>query len=282
MKQSGVPICSLCKCHTQEIFVKDNISYFACTCCGFRFSQPDGNPNFETTYDKLEDGYKVYLRKQSKESHTFKRYLKWIESFIKLDENRSLLEIGCGSGAFFSFVEKNRKISMTGLEPSPSIYSEFNLRTKNIHCMTLNEFIKTGHQPFNVVVFFEMLEHLDKDSIPEFFCDLEKMTQIGSYIFFSIPATDSAVARIMGKYWHQYQKYHLSFFNEKCLSDYLENTPFRILDSRAISRTVSVNYVLNYFLNFILKLNKKVRTGEDLFFPYNIYDLSWIALKRVR
>lgn len=273
-------LCPLCISKAKQIFIKDKVPYFACPSCSFRFSLPDRNPNFETTYDELEDNYKEYLKKQSKEKNTFKRYLKWIESFVALRENLNILEIGCGSGAFFSFIEQNRSIKITGLEPSKSIYSVFNLNSKNIFCKTLEEFAETEYEHFDVVIFFEVLEHLD--NIPEFFCNLEKVTKKDSYIFFSIPVSDSFIARIMGKYWHQYQKYHLSFFNKKSLSTYLENSPFRILDSRSISRTISLNYLLSYFLNFILKSDKKIHLGKNVYFPFNIFDLSWVALKRGR
>jgi 2-polyprenyl-3-methyl-5-hydroxy-6-metoxy-1,4-benzoquinol methylase len=270
--------CPLCSGGARQLFIKDDIAYFVCTSCSFRFSNPDENANFETSYSELEDAYKAYLQKQSKEVNTFQRYLNWIESFTPLNKDSNVLEIGCGSSAFFSYLENNRAVKITGLEPSQALFDAFKLEKKNIFCKTLKKLAETGPAPYDAVIFFEVLEHVD--DIPDFFEDLKRVTRKGSFIFLSAPNTDSFVARVMGRYWHQYHKYHLSYFNNESLLRWLEKTPFRQRDTRTIWRTISLNYLLNYLLNFMLKSESKTDLGKNIYFPFNIYDLFWVVLER--
>ncbi len=74
--------CSLCDGDgVRELFRRDAIPYYRCLGCGFVFSRPDRNANFETDFADYEPAYGRYLEGSPDAQPNFDALLAWASEF---------------------------------------------------------------------------------------------------------------------------------------------------------------------------------------------------------
>lgn len=98
-----------------------------------------------------------------------------------------LLDIGCGLGDFL-FKAQQAGYSVTGIDLSPNCIKVASQRfgIKNLYPMTLEEFVtKHPHNKYDVITFFEVLEHLD--NVSDFLSQVKMLLKPGGYIACSVP-----------------------------------------------------------------------------------------------
>jgi len=70
-----------------------------------------------------------------------------------------VLDVGAGTGEFLSYMQ-DQGYEVVGLEPSSKIGEKAKSKGLEIHNKTVEEFVGSGHNSFDVVTLFHVLEHV--------------------------------------------------------------------------------------------------------------------------
>jgi len=150
---------------------------------------------------------KKHLQKIS-ENHNFFKY------FPK-EVNGRLLDVGCGSGNFIYCANRIRDFEVWGVDLSKEYVNkakrEFKIET--IFAMSLEEFYyyaKERNLKFDVITFFEVLEHQDKPK--EFLEMVRNLLKEGGWIAGSVP--NRIISRFL---WSDYPPHHFLRFSKQAL-----------------------------------------------------------------
>jgi len=276
------PPCPLCHHTSGPLFTKDGISYYTCPECTFQFSTPGENHNFKDDFSSYEPSYQSYFSDQKKLSGNAHQLTNWIGDQAKVTSSTRYLEIGCGSGDFLSWTKKHFNLDdAIGLEPSRGLFEHFQLENMGIRPLTLHDYVVSESPAvFDVVTFLDVLEHLS--DVPSFFKDLERVTQPGSRVLFSTPTTDAFLVRVLGKRWHHYNRYHTSYFNQKCLDQFLVTSAFTPCSCLRLSKRYRLDYLLSYGQDFFFGTHQKISSGSlgKFTIPLNLFDIMYVTLER--
>lgn len=274
--------CPLCADEKKTArFVKDNIPYYACSACDFLFSKPDTNANFPDSLESYEESYLDYMSEGVTDRKKHEALKRWIERKAAL-AGKELLDVGAGSGKWVQFLRQN-DVDALGLEPAAQIYEHFLKSQSGFFCQTTSEFLKDNQQKkFDVVTSFDVLEHIEDPR--SFLKDIHGLLKPGGYCILSLPNAGSVLPKIIGKHWHHYNKYHMSFFTRRSLNSLCQDIGFEEELFAHLGRVQSMGYIVQYFFDFILenKAMSSPRFLDNVFVPINFFDTMYLVFKKNR
>ncbi len=141
-----------------------------------------------------------------------------------------LLDAGCGDGRFLRYA-KEKGFEVWGIDfDKKSVESaKRNLGIDTVFAMSLEEFYeyaKEKNLKFDVITFFEVLEHQDK---PREFLEMVKgLLREGGYIAGSVPNRERLFVEIGWKYFHgDYPPHHFLRFSKSSLEKALIFSGFK-------------------------------------------------------
>jgi 2-polyprenyl-3-methyl-5-hydroxy-6-metoxy-1,4-benzoquinol methylase len=202
-----------------------------------------GSADILQTYcsaDYEEHPYFLYskndIEKLSKER--FKNYYRALENVESVIGVGSLLDVGCGSGAFL-YIAKKRGWKVSGIEISPGLCNacERNTDITVMNCSFEEANLQENH--YDLVAFWDIIEHVLNPS----YC-IEKARSLlrpGGVALFCTPNEDSLLAKVgwaLYKFTGHSYRYpafalhpptHTYFFSKKSLARLLENSGFEIV-----------------------------------------------------
>lgn len=133
-----------------------------------------------------------------------------------------LLDVGCEDGAFLVEVQK------LGFEAYGTDFDkaaiEAGLRRRgltNLSSRSLKEFFETTDKKFDVITFFEVLEHQDYPN--PFMEDVKNLLRKGGWIAGSVPNRDRFIIK---REFQDYPPCHFLYFSEQALRNLLERHGF--------------------------------------------------------
>jgi SAM-dependent methyltransferase len=256
---------------------KEN-NYYRCTDCGLFFLRTTGNSNFDNSLQDFEVAYLNYLSPGASDRRNHQRLLDWIQKYKQPGQN-DFLDIGCGSGKFVRFLI-SKHFKATGIEPSRVLYDQFLASEPYFFQTTSNRFlIVNPANKYDVLTVFDVLEHV-QEPMP-FLKELAALMNPGGWIFISTPDTGSLHRKLAGKYWHYFNKYHFSLFNEVNLGILASKAGLELVSTNYFSRYFSAGYLSEYFNNFILRKQARSTSTKDGFvIPVNLYDNMYCVLRK--
>jgi len=178
------------------------------------------------------------------ESEVFEYYIAFHEGVgTRLGENHKvffkhfpssvrgkLLDVGCGDGRFLRHA-KEQGFEVWGIDFDRKSVENVkrNLGINTVFAMSLEEFCEYAKQKnlkFDVITFFEVLEHQDK---PREFLEMVKgLLKEGGYIAGSVPNRERLFAGMDWKYFHgDYPPHHFLRFSKSSLEKALNFYGFR-------------------------------------------------------
>ena len=109
-------------------------------------------------------------------------------SCASLSKSSKVLEVGFGSGSFLSYA-KRKKWDICGTEANKHLV-EAGIRS-GFNVILSENFKPFGDNIFELVVAFDVLEHIHKDDLIEFFAEIKRVLKPGGVFIACFPNGDS-------------------------------------------------------------------------------------------
>lgn len=273
------PTCPLCRAlHLDLLFEKHAIPYFQCARCRFIFSTPATNANFAPTLTDFGPAYLSYLQGDSPHRRRELRALHEVVTRYTDLENRLILDVGCGGGQWVRHLRSQGYLAY-GVEPSTVVFNHFLRGEDYFYAGDIQSYAAGTDKRFDVITAFDVLEHLEAP-IP-FLQTLATLASPQAWVVLSFPDVGSLPARVLGKQWHYYNKYHLSYFSQSTLERAATQLGYQVVDTFHKGRYQSLGYIVDYLWEFVF--NKRITTRhpflDSLVFPVNFYDIRYVVLQ---
>ena len=125
-----------------------------------------------------------------------------IKNFFPRDKNASILEIGCGHGAFQYFISKNGYMNSIGVDNSESQINEAKrLNIKNVMQVDLISYLKIiKNESLDVLIAIDVIEHFSKEEIDKIIEEFYRVLKKGGIIITHQPNGESLFGGSM-RYW---------------------------------------------------------------------------------
>jgi 2-polyprenyl-3-methyl-5-hydroxy-6-metoxy-1,4-benzoquinol methylase len=275
-----MPICPVCQSRNpSELFKKRGVDYWRCDACGFRFSTPAANANLANELSDFESAYLSYLGPDPADDRNFANLVRWMSRFSPL-ESRSVLDVGCGGGKLVRYL-RARGIDAQGIEPSDALYQRFLASETVFFHGTTDDFAQQNPGgTFDLVTAFDVIEHTPDPA--SFVRSLAALLKPGGTMFLSAPDAGSLTATLLGKYWHHYNRYHLSYLSAPIVRRIARDRGLEMLHVSRRGRSRSLGQVVRYLFDFGFGVAppKIARVADSIFFPLNVFDTMYVALRK--
>ena len=190
------------------------------------------------------------------------------KSFFKYfpkNKKGTLLDVGCGDGVFLKEVKK-LGFDVWGIDfdrKSVKIAKE-KFKLKNVYSMSLEEFTKFAKQEglkFDVITFFEVLEH--QDNPKNFMKNVKELLKPYGYIAGTVPNRDRPLVILDRKYVNttDFPPHHFLYFNRNSLR-FLFNM-FNFEDILFSPVEVDFNFI-NTFIELIISMGWSKKLSKAL------------------
>jgi 2-polyprenyl-3-methyl-5-hydroxy-6-metoxy-1,4-benzoquinol methylase len=237
--KSKIQSCPLCHNRTSicvEKFYNENYKqeYLICHCnrCGIDFSTP-----FIAATSKHYQEVEWYGKRWEFE--------KLFQVLPKSQQQRKVLEIGCGEGYFLDTAIKNDCL-VTGLDFNKTAIeiAKKRLGTHSIYALELEDYIsnKLDQKKFDMIAFFHVLEHLERPF--EFLIQIKNILEDDGFVTFSVPSwkRDNLLIRKREKW--DYPPHHLTRWYEESIYYIVNKAGFEIVNMSYQPLTLKQRYKL--------------------------------------
>jgi len=190
-----------------------------------------------------------------------------------------VLDIGCGGGKWVRFLRR-QGVDAFGVEPSSAIYERFLRGEPDVFKLADIEELAYADNRYAVITAFDVLEYVPQ---PGAFLDaLVQLLSPSGHLFISTPDAGSVTARLMRRYWHHYNQFHLSVFSEKGLTRAVADRRLDIVCTDHRSKYFSAGYVVRYFREFILHQRSDTAPSrlDQVAIPINTFDIVYMSAQR--
>jgi 2-polyprenyl-3-methyl-5-hydroxy-6-metoxy-1,4-benzoquinol methylase len=165
----------------------------------------------------------------------------WILDRWPLPSGASVLDLGCAAG-FLLQLAAERGFRVHGIDLNPVAVKQCrqNVPEALIHCGTLADqpFADTS---FDAVYMIDFLEHV-RGPRAELSIVRQRLSSAGAVVI-SLPRLDSWSRKVMGLGWSQYREEHITYFTRRGLVRLLEETRFRVVDTKRTRKVITLGYV---------------------------------------
>jgi len=173
--------------------------------------------------------FEIYIAFHEGVGTKLREYHKAFFKYFPSNARGKLLDVGCGDGRFLRYA-KEQGFDVWGIDfDKKSVESaRINLGIDTVFAMSLEEFYEYAKErglKFDVITFFEVLEHQDK---PREFLEMVKgLLKEGGYIAGSVPNRERFLREIYWKISHaDHPPHHFLRFSRRSLENALELSGF--------------------------------------------------------
>lgn len=269
--------CAVCGSDTTaQAFVKDGVRYLDCAGCGARFAASGTNANFSTALVDYEGAYLQYLAAEPADERNHDELLAAVESLGGRLHTGPVLDVGCGSGKLVRHL-RERGCDAFGVEPAEALFEHFLADDDGFFC-DLPAARGALDAPPLVVLAIDVLEHVERPV--EFLRELGATMAPDGLLIVSTPDRGSRTARLLGRRWHHYNRYHLALFSASTIRVAARQAGLEVEGIRRPGRYRQLSYVARYLFEFGLgrRAPAWVRRLDSMFVPVNLRDTMLVCL----
>ena len=221
---------------TDFTYSKKTFNISSCKACDFKFTNPRPSLNELGDYYQSED-YVSHSDTQvglvNKLYHLVRKYTlikklqlvyRWVGG-IKKGDNKQILDIGCGTGAFLN-VCKNAGFQVTGIEPETKAreyaLSKYGLTISEEHVLDTFE-----SASFDVITLWHVLEHVP--NLNERIAQIQRLLKPEGTLIVAVPNCSSYDAAHYKEYWAAYDlPRHLYHFTPTDISNLFDRHQMKV------------------------------------------------------
>ena len=189
-----------------------------------------------------------------------KRKLRLINSLAA--NERTLLDIGCGTGDFLELAKQNHWI-VSGIEPNENARIISNRKVNN-RVFETEQLLKFESHSFDVITLWHVLEHLPK--LEEHISIFKKLLKPKGTIVVAVPNYKSYDAVYYKNFWAAYDvPRHLWHFSKKSI---------KLLFSKEKMKVIKM-YPMKFDSFYVSLLSEKYKSGRMRFF--NAFKIGFLS-----
>jgi 2-polyprenyl-3-methyl-5-hydroxy-6-metoxy-1,4-benzoquinol methylase len=240
-----------CKDYTVS---KSEFNIISCKNCGFKFTNPRPDVNEIGKYYESDDyishsdsgkGIVNSLYKLVR-NYTINKKVKLVDNFTK---DKTILDIGCGTGAFLNACKKSGWIT-NGIEPSENA-RKFAQKNYNLEINPENGIPKLSDNSFSIITMWHVLEHVH--SLNERIEDLNRLLKDDGTILIAVPNCNSYDADYYKEFWAAYDlPRHLYHFTHDSMEKLLKKHKLKI----------AKKFPMVFDSYYVSLLSEKYKSGE--------------------
>jgi len=238
-KLINIENCPICGCENNKHFLSaidhnvsgDSFNVVMCNDCNFKFTNPIPSEETIGKYYKSENYISHSGTKKGLINYIYHkvrdRQLKMKFNLISsLTKNKSLLDIGCGTGEFINLC-KNKSWEVFGLEPDSGA-RELAKKNYNIDLLDQGELHSINENKVSVITLWHVLEHvynLERD-----LKQYAKILNDNGYLIIAVPNCNSYDAKYYKEHWAAYDlPIHLYHFTQKDINSLANKTGYKLI-----------------------------------------------------
>jgi 2-polyprenyl-3-methyl-5-hydroxy-6-metoxy-1,4-benzoquinol methylase len=160
---------------------------------------------------------------------SLKKKLKLINAYAS--ENKTLLDVGCGTGDFLQIAKLNNW-SISGIEPNQQAREIANKKTSH-SVFEINQLLKFNENSFDMITLWHVLEHLpDLENHVKVF---KKLLKKSGTLIIAVPNYKSYDAKLYKQFWAAYDvPRHLWHFNKTSISNLFAKQSMEVIKVKAM------------------------------------------------
>ena len=247
LHRTETPKCPVCGSPRPEkpCYRLKSVNVFRCA-CGIKYIDPslnmesqirlyqssetlkEVNPILESYYENAA------LDPRSATCRDYQRALEAVEGGVS---GRSLLEVGCGAGSFLDFA-RQKQWKVCGIDSSDENISR--LQSRGLRGITGNFLTYPIEEKFDVVVFWDVLEHLQAPG--QFIARARSLLTPKGLVLIAIPNEGNLIVSLSSFFYgitggrlkaplgRFYVLEHTSYFTPEALRRFLEHAEMKVID----------------------------------------------------
>ena len=255
--------CPICGSKSSETFMttldynytQEEFTITQCGSCGFKYTNPI------PTSDNIGDYYKAdnYISHTSSKKGVFERLYHLVRSYTiqkkfklvaKYTKGRSLMDIGCGTGDFLSYLKK-QGWQVKGLEPSDSA-REMAIQNHQLEVESTTALHEQKENSVDAISMWHVLEHVY--NLNPDFEQFKRILKNDGRLFIAVPNCSSYDARHYKEQWAAYDlPIHLYHFTPKDINQLAEKYDMKVI------KTLPMKFDSYY----VSMLSEKYKRGLD-------------------
>jgi len=146
-------------------------------------------------------------------TYTISKKVKLVANFIDNDSQKTILDIGCGTGDFLATCQKSGFL-VTGIEPNQKAKK---LTSSKVNSEIYTDISEITSQKFDCITMWHVLEHVP--NLEEYISNLKQLLKPNGTLIIAVPNYKSFDANYYGKFWAAYDvPRHLWHFSQKSIS----------------------------------------------------------------
>jgi 2-polyprenyl-3-methyl-5-hydroxy-6-metoxy-1,4-benzoquinol methylase len=268
------------------LFTKKSHPIFGCGKCGHRFIQVSDRENHvskvysDDYFFSGKEGYPNYLNEKELLYEQGLRYSKLISKYKKTGK---VLDVGSAAGFILKGFEQSGW-DCYGIEPNKTMAAfgrdELNLK---IETGNIETFASTGK--FDLINMIQVIGHVyDPDLALQ---NVARLLKPNGLVLVESWNMNSAVARILGKRWHEYSPPSVShWFSDKTLALLFKYYGFKLVAKGYPVKKISMEHALSFLeaktSSFIFgKLRHSINGfAKKITIIYPLYDVKWYIFRK--
>lgn len=193
---------------------------FECRACKVQFWQPFKNPG-SGWYEENN----ALIPIENLKPKIFKGYHRQFFSWHPALKGTKILDLGCGTGEFIAEAKvRGAEVWGVDFDRNAIRITQKYFALANVYAMPFAEFFKKTDLPkFDIITFFEIVEHLDAPL--DFIVTVKRLLKPGGKIVVSTPSRERVLANV--SIW-DFPPHHLTRWNKEAITRLFEKAGFTL------------------------------------------------------